>query len=302
MKIGEMVTKWKLELGTKPDGTEGIKTTKKLTPKQIEAVKTNKDEIVAEIKRQKEEEKTRREAQRKQWKEEQKRAEEEYMKTADIRRYLVMYQDEYGKIEWSIQTLEFADGRVYQLEHGRPGYKELAHVTNTMDAIALVKEKEGAEFGIGGVAWEITEEQEKTILAEQEEAKKEADKKAAEERVKKEAAQKAAEAKEEAETRAREEYRATMKMEIIKKEHAYGGESKDPYAKVRITDVKTGESGIFTCRNIFDFGYVVNPEAGGILVGDKWNMTNQEREATDFEIKAVKYLYEFPPINTEIRM
>ena len=52
----------------------------------------------------------------------------------------------------------------------------------------------------------------------------------------------------------REAERRTMKVEILSK-----GSHGDPYADVRITDPETGESAEFSCNNIFDFGYVVNP-------------------------------------------
>jgi hypothetical protein len=132
----------------------------------------------------------------------------------------------------------------------------------------------------------------------------------------------------------RERDRKNFNVEIIKRSHRAGGEGgPDPFAKVKIVDSKTGESGIFTCRNIFDFGYVVNPEAGGLAIDVESFIahnidTEEKKEAfrkdhptntgwgwnrgfgdkpnwvpmTDFEIRAVAYLYAFSPIGTGIRM
>jgi hypothetical protein len=132
----------------------------------------------------------------------------------------------------------------------------------------------------------------------------------------------------------REIARKQFVVEIIEVSHTAGGEGgADPDAKVRLTDPKTNESAIFTCRNIFDFGYVVNPEGGGLALNvEKFIETNsisyksekdriRFREShptktgwgwdrmkkgwlpmSDFEIRAVKYLGEFPPIDSSIRM
>lgn len=112
-----------------------------------------------------------------------------------------------------------------------------------------------------------------------------------------------------------EQEKQSMKIEILKQGYEQG-EEKDPYVKVKITDVKTGESAQFICRNIFDVGYVVNPnfaitegmELGGLLNKGKWETFEAGkgwypvREATEFELKAVEYLYKFPLISKEIRM
>lgn len=112
-----------------------------------------------------------------------------------------------------------------------------------------------------------------------------------------------------------EEEKKIMKIEILKEGYVQG-EERDPYAKVKITDIITGESAVFICRNIFDFGYVINPdysiargmEPGGILSGNKWQTFDKNkgwydvREATEFELKAIKYLHDFPPISIGIRM
>lgn len=137
--------------------------------------------------------------------------------------------------------------------------------------------------------------------------------------------------------REREQAQKEFTVEILKIDTRAGGEGgPDPSARVKITDPKTGKSAIFSCRNIFDFGYVVNREGGGLLsnveamirdnpiffnakekqteyrethptkTGWGWDRDFLDGpnwiEATDFEIRAVKYLGRFSPIETGIRM
>ena len=113
-----------------------------------------------------------------------------------------------------------------------------------------------------------------------------------------------------------------MVVKIIKK-GATKSEAPDPYVIVEVTDPKTQEKGTFKCRNIFDFGYVINPcypvapglEPGGAAWRDKktgewyWEHFDIEkrkwykvREMTEFERKAYLYLKKFPPISAYIRM
>lgn len=88
----------------------------------------------------------------------------------------------------------------------------------------------------------------------------------------------------------REAARKELSVEIIEASHRSGGEcGPDPYAKVRVTDPSTSESATFTCRNIFDFGYVINTEDGG-------------KTMTDFEVRVYNYLLKFPPIDPNIRI
>ena len=131
-----------------------------------------------------------------------------------------------------------------------------------------------------------------------------------------EAAKKAAaEAARQANDDARQAKRATMKVEILKKGSFGAGEGSEAFAEVNITDVKTGESAQFACRNIFDFGYVINPlyaitpggEPGGIANEGYWEESgdggwHKVRPLTSFEKQALDYLREFSPIYTGIRM
>lgn len=113
-----------------------------------------------------------------------------------------------------------------------------------------------------------------------------------------------------------------MVVKILKK-GATRSEAIDPYVIVEVTDPKTEEKGRFKCRNIFDFGYVINPcypvapglEPGGVAYKEKgtgkwyWQHFDEKkrkwytvREMTNFEIRAYQYLKKFPPIFAYIRM
>jgi hypothetical protein len=125
----------------------------------------------------------------------------------------------------------------------------------------------------------------------------------------------AEESNEKAECKARQ---AALKCEILHFEKGTPGEGGiDPSALVRLTDPITGESLKFNCRNIFDFGYVVNPnypvaeghEPGGFNHNGYWQDFDTKkcgwysvRELTPFEKRCIDYLTEFPPIYSGIRM
>lgn len=131
------------------------------------------------------------------------------------------------------------------------------------------------------------------------------------------AAKKAAE---QAEKKAQREIeKATMIVKILRQNP--GEEGEDPSADVEITDSETGETARFSCRNIFDFGYVVNPlysvghglKPGGLAKKNengKWIWQDFESERswydvrplTPFEVKALDYLRKFSPVPTGIRM
>ena len=101
----------------------------------------------------------------------------------------------------------------------------------------------------------------------------------------------------------RAERRAMMSIEVLEISRKAGGEcGPDPYAKVRVIDPQTGERGIYWCRNIFDFGHLVNRDGGGVLGPDGWELRGEVIPASDFDRRAVSYLREFSPIGTEIRM
>ena len=116
-----------------------------------------------------------------------------------------------------------------------------------------------------------------------------------------------------------------MIVKVIKK-GATRSEGLDPYVIVEVIDPKTQEKGTFKCRNIFDFGYTINPcypvapgmEPGGVARKEKgtgelyelyWEHFDDQkrkwytvRKMTEFEKKAYLYLKKFPPISAYIRM
>lgn len=104
-----------------------------------------------------------------------------------------------------------------------------------------------------------------------------------------------------------------MEVIVLKKGKTYS-EGVDPFVHVEVADHETGEKACFSCRNIFDFGYVVNPlysvakgyEPGGTCIkredGWYWSTMQGMVKMTEFEVKAVSYLMENPPIDNDIRM
>lgn len=112
-----------------------------------------------------------------------------------------------------------------------------------------------------------------------------------------------------------EREKAYMEVKILKKGKEDGREGPTYFANVEITDANTGESLRFSCRNIFDFGYVINPDyeilpgqKGGLENNGKWQDFDDKkgwydvRELTEFEKKCLKYLRKFPPVYSGINM
>ena len=187
MTIREMIKKFKLTK-TERNGEAAIRigTTRKPTAKQIQMLKDNKAEILAELEIIAAERAA-----------ERKAKEEEYLAKADTRRCLVVWQDEYMNTTYSIVTLAYNEerDRYFEMMYGNPKHIGLAHDTETMQAI---RNQDCKQYGLGGVAWEITEEQESQIVAEQELAKEEAEATAKVEAEKKAETQAAKEAEREA--------------------------------------------------------------------------------------------------------
>jgi hypothetical protein len=113
----------------------------------------------------------------------------------------------------------------------------------------------------------------------------------------------------------RKKEKESMILTIIKKGKDNTGDGVDYYANVELEDVITHEKLKFVCRNIFDFGYVVNPDyeiakgkKGGIENNGMWQTFQEKgcwkdvRALTDFEKKCLDYLYKFSPIGTGIRL
>jgi len=177
---------------------------------------------------------------------------------------------------------------------------------------ALCRESYGHHCG-GGISnlYEIPEEQINELVSE--------NNKILEAKQQKEAEQQAElEQQEKAERERKEAIKASLNCEILQQVEGVGGEGGiDPSAIVRMTDPETWESLEFICRNIFDFGYVINPnysiapghDNGGLDGNGKWRDFDvakggwyDVREMTDFEKRCLTYLRELPPIDKSIRM
>ena len=212
--IREMIEKKNLKLATR-NGKEGIMPGKKLTKKQTEVIIANRDAFIAELKIVEEEKRAANTERMAKAEAERKRMEEEYRKTADIRRFLVQWESEWGNVECYLADLVVKDGRAWSPEYGTLNRVDLKHVTPGMKKVA--KGSTYFEYGIGGTAWEITPEQEEQLLAEQIPEAEEAARKEAEEAAKKEAEEARKKAEKEAALQEKfEEAKATGKPVVIR--------------------------------------------------------------------------------------
>lgn len=113
----------------------------------------------------------------------------------------------------------------------------------------------------------------------------------------------------------RKDFADSMTVEILKTNVDKCNEDGDVYAYVKITDKQTSTSLKFVCRNVFDFGYFINPDyeiapgiRGGISNEGYWQTFKDGegwvnvRKLTEIEEKALKYLNTFPPIDNDIRL
>lgn len=164
----EAIEKFNLQMAEK-DGVKGFRVmTKKVSNKQIEMLKTMKPEIMAEFELIKKENLEKRE-----------REIQEYIDThsASFRRVLIVIQDEYMNLHIEISNVIPSEDRV-----GVPSFGAdtilLKHLTPHMEKIM---EQEGKMCG-WGMAYEVTSEDDRIIVAEQELAAHEAATKAAEEK------------------------------------------------------------------------------------------------------------------------
>jgi hypothetical protein len=164
MTINEMIKKFEITIVNQA-GQEMLKVGRKRKPttKQLAGLKANKDEIMTELKHQQAERKAAREAAN-------KKAKAEYIENSDLRRYLAVYTDELGRSDWSVETLIWDDDqqKAFRPDWGVGSRIALPHVTTTMEEI---RETDHVQYGMAGVAWEITDDQEDVLIAEQEKAK-----------------------------------------------------------------------------------------------------------------------------------
>ena len=170
---------------------------------------------------------------------------------------------------WDRKTRELAEEREAIRKHLRgEDFQRIAEATGSESIPANLGSYGGWKFGPAGLAALRT-------LARERQAEKAAA--TARKRVE----------REQAEAEKRAQY-ADLECTVIRRGTSRG-EEDDPYALVEVTSKETGEKLQFTCRNIFDFGYVVNPD-GGV------------RPLTAFEAHALAYLYDYPPLDDQIRM
>ncbi len=193
-KIDGLIKKFKIELATK-NGQEGLAVFGKPSAAEVTEIKSLKEEIVAELKRRKAEREAQIEVARAEAEARLEQKKREYLATADLRRCLVCRQDEFLNVTWSVETLAYSaeQDRYFRAEHGLSNYIKLEHVTAMIEEIS--QRGDSKFYGLECVAWEITDEEEAALLAEQMPAKEKAEKEAAEAAEKKaaeEAAQKAA--------------------------------------------------------------------------------------------------------------
>jgi len=145
----------------------------------------------------------------------------------------------------------------------------------------------------------------------EEHIKKQFNKKIAEEKAYEEKMEKAKTKKKEEEKRINEKYQH-IETEILERKTIKGGEGEDYLVTVECKNKNTGETLKFNCRNIFDFGYVINPaysviggiEPGGLRDGDHWNVYRHGnvRELTNFEKDCLDLLKEKPPVFKGVRL
>jgi len=193
-KIDSLIKKWNIELAYR-NGQEGLAVTGKPTAAQIAELRDLKDDIIAELKRRAAEREAEIEVARAEAAARLEQKKREYLATADLRRCLIYRQDEFCKVSWSIETLAYdaEQDRYFRAEHGLSNYVALDYVTALIEIIS--QRKDSKFYGFECVAWEITPDEEKALLAEQAPAKEKAEKEAAEAAERKaaeEAAQKAA--------------------------------------------------------------------------------------------------------------
>lgn len=193
-KIDSLIKKWNIELAYR-NGQEGLAVRGKPSAAEVAEIKALKGEIMAELKRRKAEREAQIEVARAEAEARLEQKKREYLATADLRRCLVYRQDEFCNVTWSIATLSYnaEQDRYFSAEYGLSNYVALEHVTATMEKIS--QRGDSKFYGLECVAWEISPDEEKALLAEQATAKEKAEKEAAEAAERKaaeEAAQKAA--------------------------------------------------------------------------------------------------------------
>jgi hypothetical protein len=160
MKIQEMIKKFKIELAEK-DGVKGFKFYVKPTSAQMEELKSAKPAIMEELEIMK----AQREVEQEEREIKSAIAKAEYITNANLKRYLVCCHSEDMEITWSIETLELTTSNIaYQARYLIGNRIDLPQVTAK---IKEINAKTFVEYGMAGVAYEITDAEEIEIIAEQ---------------------------------------------------------------------------------------------------------------------------------------
>jgi len=175
MTISEMIKKFKLELAEK-DGVEGFRCYGKPSKEQVEELKANKPLIMAELNKIVAAKKLENQIARQKRETELEIEKAKYLETANLKRYLVCYHNEDMSMSWAIRTLELTPKNIaYQAKYFIDGnFIDLPYVTPKIKE--LNAESGYVEYGMAGIAYKITAEEEKVLIAEQTPAIVEADK------------------------------------------------------------------------------------------------------------------------------
>lgn len=298
------IAKYGMKLATR-DGKEGILASKATTAKQIETVKEvvsklGRDNLIAELKVIAAEQAAANEVRQQELKAreaERQRIDQKYIDVMNLEAEKLRKEIPHEHVEVTAKQIGDSDGHPlmkYFVGDLEVNWRDI----NVIGWAHAIRDGAMGAFAQVCIA-SLPQTRLQELIVESEAREKEAaERKLAAEKAKEE----------------REAFRKTMTVTIIKSGSHRGEDGNDPYAVVSITD--GSETLRFSCRNIFDFGYVVNPEyavapgleKGGLRNKDAWKTFEDGkgwydvRPLTEFEKKALDYLYEFSPIATSIRM
>ena len=165
MTAQEMIKKFKLELAER-DGIKGFKMNVKPTLLQIEELKAAKPEIMIELEKIETERKAINIAKQLEREANSALLRAEYIATKNLQRCLIKYDDwDNMTVKWSIQTLDITPERAFQPNYNINECISLQEITPKMELFQAIKFDK--EYGMGGIVWEITPEQELQIIEEQ---------------------------------------------------------------------------------------------------------------------------------------
>lgn len=165
MTITEMITKFGLKLAER-NGIKGFIVTKgRANASQLEELKSNKPAIMIELEKIETEKRAQMEENKRRAEIEQEKRKAEYIKNANLKRYLVCERNDMA-VSWYIDTLEVDGNRAYRAQYRADKLVELKEVTETMRA--YFDNENYVSYGFDGMAWEVTENEEKAITEESE--------------------------------------------------------------------------------------------------------------------------------------